>query len=68
MRDKNGGYKLDIPVLAPVVDQDGEGEEMEGVDGGGGGGGGNEAEISGCEKQSMLCWTGFEVGFGLKSC
>ncbi|PLB49517.1 hypothetical protein P170DRAFT_475807 [Aspergillus steynii IBT 23096] len=37
-RDKNGGYKLDIPVLPPIAGQEGE-DEMEGVEGGGMSGG-----------------------------
>ncbi|KAK1149934.1 hypothetical protein N8T08_003490 [Aspergillus melleus] len=37
-RDKNGGYKLDIPVLPPIAGREGE-EEMEDVEGGG---------VSGC--------------------
>ncbi|KAG2417219.1 hypothetical protein HFD88_008438 [Aspergillus terreus] len=37
VRDKNGGYKLDVPVLPPVVGEDGD--EMEGVEGSGATGG-----------------------------
>ncbi|KAH8431243.1 uncharacterized protein LDX57_008905 [Aspergillus melleus] len=37
-RDKNGGYKLDIPVLPPIAGREGE-EEMEDVEGGGVSGG-----------------------------
>lgn len=60
-RDKNGGYKLDIPVLPPVAGQDGE-DEMEGVEGGGvsagAGAGGTDpvgqAGMSEREKESTL--------------
>ncbi|KAL3479435.1 hypothetical protein BJX99DRAFT_70565 [Aspergillus californicus] len=36
VKDKNGGYKLDIPVLPPIVGEDGD--EMEGIEGGATGG------------------------------
>ncbi|KAL4944719.1 hypothetical protein BDV06DRAFT_220011 [Aspergillus oleicola] len=32
VKDKNGSYKLDIPVLPPMVNEDGD--EMEGIEGG----------------------------------
>ncbi|KAL4967258.1 uncharacterized protein BDV14DRAFT_197990 [Aspergillus stella-maris] len=35
VKDKNGSYKLDIPVLPPMVNEDGD--EMEGIEGGGAG-------------------------------
>ncbi|KAL4926509.1 uncharacterized protein BDV17DRAFT_293504 [Aspergillus undulatus] len=35
VKDKNGSYKLDIPVLPPMISEDGE--EMEGIEGGAGG-------------------------------
>ncbi|KAL4914268.1 hypothetical protein BDW62DRAFT_213583 [Aspergillus aurantiobrunneus] len=35
VKDKNGSYKLDIPVLPPIVGEDGE--EMGGIEGGHGG-------------------------------
>ncbi|KAL2815883.1 hypothetical protein BJX63DRAFT_151405 [Aspergillus granulosus] len=33
VKDKNGGYKLDIPILPPIVGEDGD--EMEGIEAGG---------------------------------
>ncbi|GES63369.1 hypothetical protein ATEIFO6365_0007005600 [Aspergillus terreus] len=58
VRDKNGGYKLDVPVLPHVVGEDGD--EMEGVEGSGATGGSAatgtdstaQTEISGREKES----------------
>ncbi|KAL3495664.1 hypothetical protein BJX62DRAFT_175994 [Aspergillus germanicus] len=59
VKDKNGGYKLDIPVLPPIVGEDGE--EMEGMESGGAGNSAtanNEADsgqggMSGREKEKM---------------
>ncbi|KAL4898485.1 hypothetical protein BDV59DRAFT_197389 [Aspergillus ambiguus] len=59
VRDKNGGYKLDVPILPPIVGEDGE--EMEGVeDSGATGGSGTtgvdsttQTEISGREKEKI---------------
>jgi hypothetical protein len=59
VRDKNGGYKLDVPVLPPVVGEDGD--EMEGVEGSGATGGSAatgadstaQTEISGREKEKI---------------
>jgi len=60
VRDKNGGYKLDIPILPPVLaGDDGDGDAMEGVEdgrpstGSGATGGSEDTEISGREKESM---------------
>ena len=59
VKDKNGGYKLDIPVLAPVVGGE-DGDEIEGFDESQNGGGSGatvvstgETEIGGREKESM---------------
>lgn len=60
VKDKNGGYKLDIPVL-PLVGAGEDGEEMEGFDESQNGGGSTativnsngETEIDGREKESM---------------
>ncbi|KAL5360324.1 hypothetical protein BJX96DRAFT_69920 [Aspergillus floccosus] len=59
VRDKNGGYKLDVPVLPPVVGEDDD--EMEGVEGSGATGGSAatgadstaQTEISGREKEKI---------------
>ncbi|RAK96448.1 uncharacterized protein BO80DRAFT_468585 [Aspergillus ibericus CBS 121593] len=52
VKDKNGSYKLDIPVLPPLIGEDGE--EMEGIeDGGAGGGTSNGQAMSGREKEKM---------------
>lgn len=62
VKDKNGGYKLDIPVLAPVIGGE-DGDEIEGFDETQNGGGSGatvvstgETEIGGREKESM--WSG----------
>lgn len=59
VKDKNGSYKLDIPVLPVIVSEDGE--EIEGFgEGHNGGGPGSavdstgETELGGREKESML--------------
>jgi hypothetical protein len=67
VKDKNGGYKLDIPVLPPIVGEDGE--EMEGMESGGAGNSAtanNEADsgqggMSGREKESKF-WPSFDYG------
>ncbi|KAL2855521.1 hypothetical protein BJY01DRAFT_3583 [Aspergillus pseudoustus] len=59
VKDKNGGYKLDIPVLPPIVGEDGD--EMEGIEGGAAGNsttatGANttgQGEMSGREKDKI---------------
>ncbi|PWY71524.1 hypothetical protein BO94DRAFT_259012 [Aspergillus sclerotioniger CBS 115572] len=52
VKDKNGSYKLDIPVLPPLIGE--EGEEMEGMEeGGAGGGSSNGHAMSGREKEKM---------------
>ncbi|KAL2216914.1 hypothetical protein M432DRAFT_633376 [Thermoascus aurantiacus ATCC 26904] len=60
VRDKNGGYKLDIPILPPVLaGDDGDGDAMEGVEdgrpstGSGATGGSEDTEISGREKEKI---------------
>jgi hypothetical protein len=61
VRDKNGGYKLDIPVLPPAITSD-NGDRMDGLDEGGTSAGtgatavdsASQTEISGREKESML--------------
>jgi hypothetical protein len=67
VRDKNGGYKLDIPVLPPAIT--GEiGDGMDGLDEGGNSGGAgatavdsaSQTEISGREKESRLAGRGLE--------
>ena len=65
VKDKNGGYKLDIPVLAPVIGGE-DGDEIEGFDESQNGGGSGatvvstgETEIGGREKESM--WNGNEL-------
>lgn len=62
VKDKNGGYRLDIPVLSPMMTGE-EGDEvpMEGVEegrpsagsGGTGVGSVSDTDISGREKESM---------------
>jgi hypothetical protein len=37
VKDKNGSYKLEIPVLPPIMGDDGD--DMEGIEAGGGPGG-----------------------------
>ncbi|KAL3455701.1 hypothetical protein BJX64DRAFT_58276 [Aspergillus heterothallicus] len=44
VKDKNGGYRLDIPILPPIVGEDGD--EMEGIENGGAG---NPATGTGAE-------------------
>ncbi|KAL2837274.1 hypothetical protein BJX68DRAFT_25055 [Aspergillus pseudodeflectus] len=58
VKDKNGGYKLDIPVLPPIVGEDGE--EMEGLESGEAGtsaatngADSGRGEMSGREKEKM---------------
>ncbi|KAB8256023.1 hypothetical protein BDV32DRAFT_106166 [Aspergillus pseudonomiae] len=58
VKDKNGDYKLDIPVLPPAVGEDGD--EMEGMEGGATRGSGPtgaestaQTEISGHEKEKI---------------
>lgn len=65
VKDKNGGYRLDIPVLAPVIGGE-DGDEIEGFDESQNGGGSGatvvstgETEIGGREKESM--WNGNEL-------
>lgn len=53
VRDKNGSYKVDIPVLQPGEDEDG-GDPMEGVEGGGHPGIDHDGGMSGVEKESMF--------------
>ncbi|RLL94520.1 hypothetical protein CFD26_103400 [Aspergillus turcosus] len=60
VRDKNGGYKLDIPVLPPAITND-NGDGMDGLDEGGTSGGtgsaavdsASQTEISGREKEKI---------------
>ncbi|WEW61894.1 hypothetical protein PRK78_007392 [Emydomyces testavorans] len=57
VRDKNGSYKVDIPVLLPEAlgkdaDDEGGGGPMEGVEGGGATGVDHEGDISGADKES----------------
>ncbi|XHF96912.1 hypothetical protein AWENTII_000522 [Aspergillus wentii] len=58
VKDKNGSYKLDIPMLPPVAGSE-DGDEMEGVDGNSGGSGttgadsAGETEVSGREKEKI---------------
>lgn len=60
-RDKNGGYKLDIPILPPIAGRESE-DEMEGVEAGGVSGGSGaggadatgQADLSEREKESTL--------------
>ncbi|GIJ89893.1 hypothetical protein Asppvi_008839 [Aspergillus pseudoviridinutans] len=60
VRDKNGGYKLDIPVLPPAITGE-NGDGMDGLDEGGTGGGAgatavdsaSQTEISGREKEKI---------------
>lgn len=63
IKDKNGGYRLDIPMLSPAMaGEEGEEARMEGVEEGrpSGGSGGTgvssvgDADISGREKESAL--------------
>ncbi|KAL2816391.1 hypothetical protein BDW59DRAFT_175837 [Aspergillus cavernicola] len=60
VKDKNGRYRLDTPVLPPIVGEDGD--EMEGIEGTGTGGSSTAAtgadsmgqgEMSGREKEKM---------------
>ncbi|PWY83043.1 hypothetical protein BO70DRAFT_429100 [Aspergillus heteromorphus CBS 117.55] len=53
VKDKNGSYKLDIPVLPPLVGEDGD--EMEGIEGSGAmaGNGSGQTGMSGSEKEKM---------------
>ncbi|RHZ47663.1 uncharacterized protein CDV56_104164 [Aspergillus thermomutatus] len=61
VRDKNGGYKLDIPVLPDVIASE-NGDGMDGLDEGGTSGAtgatavdlASQTEISGREKESMF--------------
>lgn len=61
VKDKNGSYKLDIPVLPPVIVGE-NGEEIEGFDDGQNGGGSGstvvdsagETDLGGREKESTL--------------
>lgn len=58
VKDKNGGYELDIPVLAPVLGSE-DGDEMDGVEEAAVSSGpatadSGESEISGREKESMF--------------
>lgn len=64
VKDKNGAYKLDIPVLSPVIVGNGEdGDEMDGFEDSQNGGPGSgptvvdstgETEIGAREKESTL--------------
>ncbi|PYH28688.1 uncharacterized protein BO87DRAFT_370463 [Aspergillus neoniger CBS 115656] len=53
VKDKNGSYKLDVPVLPPLIGEDGE--EMEGIEGVGVGDGSGAAggNLSAQEKEKM---------------
>jgi hypothetical protein len=59
-RDKNGGYKVDIPMLPPgMMGDDADEGGMEGIEDGGqgggavgSGGGADDGEINGREKES----------------
>lgn len=53
VKDKNGGYSLDIPVLPPMV---AEGDEMEGIEGGAGTTIGltGQSDMSGRDKESKF--------------
>lgn len=60
VKDKNGDYKLDIPVLPPATGEE-DGDEMEGIEGGATRGSGTtgadstaQTEISGREKESKF--------------
>lgn len=68
-RDKNGCYKLDIPVLPPAVFEEGDGgDSMEGIEHSGGAeipveeGG----ELAGRDKESMLLLSSF-IALGVSS-
>lgn len=62
VKDKNGSYKLEIPVLPPIMGDDGD--DMEGIEAGGGPGGNptgatgasstGQGEMNGGEKCSAL--------------
>jgi hypothetical protein len=50
VRDKNGGYRIDVPMLPPgIVGDDGNGSGLEGIDGAEG-----DGKISEREKESKL--------------
>lgn len=51
VKDKNGGYELDIPVLAPLGEEDGQ---LSGVEGGGAAGATSTDSTGDTEKESML--------------
>ncbi|GKZ27529.1 hypothetical protein AbraIFM66951_005502 [Aspergillus brasiliensis] len=51
VKDKNGSYKLDVPVLPPLVGEDGE--EMEGIEGVGDGSGAAGGNLNAQEKEKM---------------
>lgn len=56
-KDKNGNYKLDIPLIPPFLHGE-NGDRLESVDEGGGAGAvavgrTGEADISGCDKQKI---------------
>ncbi|CAK42195.1 hypothetical protein ASPNIDRAFT_40315 [Aspergillus niger ATCC 1015] len=54
VKDKNGSYKLDVPVLPPLVGEDGE--EMEGIESVGAGDGAGAAgdNLTAQEKEKIL--------------
>ncbi|KAL4782297.1 hypothetical protein BJX76DRAFT_349503 [Aspergillus varians] len=62
VKDKNGSYKLEIPVLPPIVGADADGDEMEGIERGGpvgsstgatGASSTGQGEMSGQEKEKI---------------
>lgn len=67
VRDKNGGYKLEVPRLPPqaLVSETGDGEELDDLDAGGSGNGeiAFGAELSGVDKESMFLWFSFSPSF-----
>ena len=77
VKDKNGNYKLDMPTIPRLLDNE-DGDQMEGVDGGAADGDpatattgpAGEAGISAREKQSMLTepWNGVLHGKTIGSC
>lgn len=67
VKDKNGGYELDIPILPPTLESDGDeisgGDEARASAGAGAAGTDStgDTEISGREKESMLITYAFPV-------
>lgn len=64
VRDKNGCYKLDIPVLPPALIGE-NGEELGDLDGEESGESTLDAELSGRDKESMFGLPALEEIFGL---